>query len=85
MDTKKRGYYQRAALIRGNTVDVVAKSIQQIELVRQLKNPDHAVVANECIYACLNNFRKNQRNENKIFSRKCNSIIKDGKISRTES
>ena len=25
---------------------------------------------------CLNNFRKNQRNEIKIFSRKCNSIIK---------
>ena len=29
---------------------------------------------------CLNNFRKNQRNEIKTFSRKCNSIIKDGEF-----
>ena len=34
---------------------------------------------------CVNNFRKNQRNYIKIFSRKCNSVIKDGKLSRNES
>ena len=33
-------------------------------------------------YACLNSFRKNQRNKSKIFSRKCNSL-KYGKLSRT--
>ena len=34
-----------------------------------------------CIYACLTSFRENQRNGIKTFSRKCNSIIKDGKFS----
>ena len=32
-----------------------------------------------------NNFRKNQRNKTKIFSRMCNSIIKDAKLSRSKS
>ena len=33
---------------------------------------------------CLNNFRKNQRSENKTLSRKCDIIIKDFKLSRNE-
>ena len=31
-------------------------------------------------HVCFNNFRKNnQRNKTKILSRKCNSVMKDGK------
>ena len=37
------------------------------------------------IYVYFNDFRKNQRNEIDIFSRKCNSIINDGKSSRSKS
>ena len=33
----------------------------------------------------LNNFRKHQRKETKILSRKCGIIIENGKISRSES
>ena len=29
---------------------------------------------------CFNGFRKSQRNEIKILSRKCNNLIKDGKL-----
>ena len=29
---------------------------------------------------CFNNFRKNQTNKAKIFSRKCNSLINDGEL-----
>ena len=43
------------------------KAIQQIEFVGQLKNPDNEIVANGFIFVL---------NEIKIFSRKCNSIIK---------
>ena len=32
------------------------------------------------VYVCLNNFRKNQKNETNIFSRKRSSLIKDGKL-----
>ena len=48
------------------------KAIQEIELVGP-------------IYVCLDNFRKNRRNEIKIFSRKCDSITKDAKLSISES
>ena len=51
------------------------KAIQQIEFVGQLKNPDNEIVANGFIFV-LTILEKNQRNEIKIFSRKCNSIIK---------
>ena len=37
------------------------------------------------IYVYFNNFRKNQTNETKIFSRKCNSRINNGKLSGSES
>ena len=36
-------------------------------------------------HVSLNSFRKDQRNVIKLLSRKCNSIIKDGKLSRSES
>ena len=58
--------------------------MQQIELVGQLKYPDNATADNESMFA-LTNFRKNQRNNVNIFSRKCNSIIKNIKLSRGES
>ena len=51
------------------------KAIQQIEFVGQLKNSDNEIVANGFIFV-LTILEKNQRNEIKIFSRKCNSIIK---------
>ena len=37
------------------------------------------------MYTCLNKFQTNQGNEIKIFSRKCNRIIEDGKISRSKT
>ena len=37
------------------------------------------------IYVCLNNFIKNQRDTIKIFSKKFNSIINNGKLSRSVS
>ena len=39
----------------------------------------------EWIHICLDNFRKIQRNAIKVFSWKCNSIIKDGRKARRES
>ena len=33
---------------------------------------------------CLNNFRKNQRNKTKISSKKCNSLLKDDRLSRSK-
>ena len=43
----------------------------------------NSVVANESMLV-LTILEENQRNEIKIFSRKCNSIIKDGKLLRSE-
>ena len=40
------------------------------------------MVHNPCV---LNNFRKYQRNKNKFFSQKRNSIIKDDKVGRAKS
>ena len=54
-----------------------------MEMVGQLKNED-AINADgpESVY--FNDFRKNQRNEINIFSRKCKNIINNGKLSRIE-
>ena len=60
------------------------KPIQQTEFVEQLKNPDSAIVANQSMFL-LTVFKKKQINEIKTFSRKFNSIIKDGKLSRREN
>ena len=59
-----------------------------MEFVRQLKNLDvnyNAADAGDDQFISLNNFKRNQRKEIKIFSRKFNSIIKDCKLSRKES
>ena len=51
--------------------------------MRQLKNND---VANaDGTQTMFNYFRKNQSNEVEIFKRKCNSLIKDGKVTRSKS
>ena len=60
------------------------KVIQQIGFVAQLKTSDNAIVDNESLFILII-LEKNERNEIKIFSRKCNSIITDGKLSRSES
>ena len=81
-DYIKNHYRLTAAdLSRQKESDDDPKAIHQIEFVGQLKNPDDSVVANESMFV-LTILEKNQRNEIKIFSRKCNSIIKDGKLSR---
>ena len=60
------------------------KAIQQIGFVAQLKTSDNAIVDNESLFILII-LEKNERNEIKIFSRKCNSIITDWKLSRSES
>ena len=60
------------------------KAIEQIGFVAQLKTSDNAIVDNESLFILII-LEKNERNEIKIFSRKCNSIITDGKLSRSES
>ena len=74
---------------RQKELDPDPKAIQQIEFVGQLKKL-HAkyntkkiqVMINLCF---LNSFTKNQKNEIKNISRKCNSIMNDGRLSRNES
>ena len=57
-------------------LDADPKAIQQVKIVGQLKDPGDAT-------ACVNSFRKNQRSKMKIFSRKCNGIINNGKSSKS--
>ena len=64
-----------------------SKAIQQIEFAGQLKNTD--VVNADGIRKMIilekynaDNIEKNQRNTSKILSRKCNGLIKDGKLWR---
>ena len=68
------------------------KAIEQIEFVEQLKeldaNDNATDVGNNqsmLVLTILEKKKKNQRNEIKTFSRKCNSLIKDGNLSRSES
>ena len=51
-----------------------------MEFVGQLKNEDGINADRKQSMYVFYNFRKNQRNEIKTFSRKCNSIIKDGEF-----
>ena len=55
-----------------------------MELVGQLRNPDDAVVANESIFV-LTILEKVNKTEIKIFSRKCNIIINNGKVLKSEN
>ena len=74
-------------------LDAEPKAIQQIEFVGKLIKldaDDNATDAGDndqsmFVLTISNNFRKNQRNKTKIFSRTCNSIIKDAKLSRSKS
>ena len=69
-------------------LDTDPKAIQQIEFVQQLKESDDN---GNAIDACADknvwfiDFGQNQRNETKILSRKCNSLIKDCKLWRSKS
>ena len=72
-------------LRRQKELDADPKAIQQIEFVGQLKNEEgvNADWIQSMFVSTV--LEKNQRNKIKIFSRKCNSIIKDGKLLRNES
>ena len=70
-------------LSRQKELDADPKAIQQKEFIGQLKKLNNKNDDDESV--CLNSFRKNQRKEIKIFSRKFNSIIKDDKLSRSKS
>ena len=70
--------------------DCRSKAIEQIEFVEQLKELDANdnatdVGNNQSMLVLTILEKKNQRNEIKTFSRKCNSLIKDGNLSRSES
>ena len=69
---------------RQKELDADPKTIQRIEFVRQLNNPDIKIVPNESMFV-LTVLEKKQRDNIKIFSRKCSSIIKDGKLSRSKN
>ena len=70
---------------RRKELDADPKVIQQIEFVGQLKNLENAIVANESMFV-LTVLEKIKETRNKVsFSRKYNSIIKNGKLSRSES
>ena len=57
--------------------------MQQIEFVGQLKTLGDGSNAISMFVRTI--LEKNKRNKNKIFTRKCNGIMKDGKLSRNES
>ena len=70
---------------RRKELDADPKVIQRIEFVGQLKNLENAIVANESMFV-LTVLEKIKETRNKVsFSRKYNSIIKNGKLSRSES
>ena len=56
------------------------KAIQQIEFVGELKNTDAVNADGTQSMFVLTILEKNQRNETKLFSRKRNSVIKEGKL-----
>ena len=65
-------------------LDTGTKAMNQVEFLIQLKISDDAVVANESMFL-LTILEKNQRNKIKMFSTKCNSFTKVGKLSKSES
>ena len=70
-------------------LDADPNAIKQIGSVGRLKRLDNDgnatdAWADNCIFF-FNNFRKNQRNETKNFSRKCNNLIKDDELWRSKS
>ena len=71
-------------LSRQKELDTDPKAIKQIEFVGQLKNVD-GINADGTHNMVILTILKNERNKIKIFARKRTSIIKDGKLSRSES
>ena len=72
---------------RPKELDADLNAIQQIEFAGKLKNVDGINTdraESKFILTILEN-KKTRKNEINIFSRKCNNIIKDGKLSRSES
>ena len=71
-------------LSRQNKLDVDPKATRQIEFVGQLKQLDNngnaTDAGNDESTFVLTILEKNQRKNIKIFSRKCNSLIKDGNL-----
>ena len=78
-----------AELSRQKELDADLKAIHQIEFVGQLKelnaNYNATDEAGNVLSMFVLTFKKNQRNEIKIFLRKFNSVIKYAKLSRSES
>ena len=68
-------------LSRQKQLDADPKAIQKIEFVGQLQKLDADGNA-ESMFVLTTQRNKNLRNEIKIFSRQCNNIIKDGKLSK---
>ena len=73
---------------RPKELDADLNAIQQVEFAGKLKNV-HGIntdrVESKFILTILEKTKKNKKNEINIFSRKRNNIIKDGKLSRSES
>ena len=79
-----------ADLSRQKELDADPKAIQQIEFIGQLKKldpEDNATDApgNDQSMFVLIIVEKNRTNEINIFTKKCNNIIKYGKLPRSES
>ena len=71
-------------LSRQNGLDADLKSIHQIKVVGQLKNPDNDIIANKSMFL-LRILEKVKETRLKFSQKKCNSIINNGKLSRKES
>ena len=71
-------------LSRQKELDAGPKAIQRIEFVGQLKNEDSLNAGGTQSMFILTIFKKMKKATLKFFSRKCNSIIKDGKLSRSK-
>ena len=70
-------------LSRQKELDPDPKEIQQIAFFGHLKNLNNngnVTDAGNDQYMFVLTIKKNQRNKIKIFSRKCNGLIKDGKL-----
>ena len=72
-------------LSRQKELNADPKAIQQTEFIRQFKNIDGVNTLPHTIYVGFTDFRENQGNETKIFSRKHSSLIKDSKLLRSKT
>ena len=74
---------------RQKELDADQKGSQLIELVRKFKKLDNngnaTDVGNDQSIFVLIILEKKQRKMSKVFSRKCNSLIKDSKLRRSDS